>query len=153
MHGTTTYTPAARVFLFVQVLREKREEEDKMELKCGICGTALTNDAKFCLKCGDATERLVHQAERPMPLYDKNKPASLDVKPPPAAGIMIFISILMIIGGIVAIYQGGSLNRDPMAFWQYGPNPGGNYIIAGVLLVFAGIVLFALGFWKKHQRP
>ena len=67
--------------------------------------------------------------------------------------IMLIASIFMIIGGGFAINHGSSLNRDPMAFWQYGPNPGGEAIIAGVLLVFAGIVFFALSFWKRHRRP
>lgn len=67
---------------------------------------------------------------------------------------MLLTGIGVIIGGIGFIVFGEAANQDMMAVIQSGnPNPGTPLVNAGYFTIFVGIVILALRFWKKHQRP
>ena len=60
--------------------------------------------------------------------------------------------IALIVLGINSIIQGSNMNQDIMAILQYGPNPGNSLIAIGILLAIGGIVVGALGYWKRYKN-
>jgi len=65
--------------------------------------------------------------------------------------VMLIFGIAFIIGGAISFLYGTAMNRDFSAILRYGPNPGNEFVYGGIMLVFIGVVLLALGFWKKHR--
>jgi len=65
---------------------------------------------------------------------------------------LLLAGVGIIIFGISSVTYGNEMNRSPLAFWQYGPNPGNQYLFIGYVAVALGVAALALGYWRKNKN-
>lgn len=127
----------------------RRVEDDKPPIprRCKKCGEPLEDNASFCANCGEPC--CITEPSEQGEIANKVEP-----KEPKSVNIELCVLgfILMIAGGF-SISHGNTLNHSVTAqlsnFFSTGTvNPGGVWLILGVIVAFWGLLLVICSFIK-----